>query len=315
MNASYNITNNRLKFTPDSRLPDDLYKQVKAAGFQWWPGQKVFTRTWTPEAEDLINSLGYTIEEDDTPDDIESRVERFQNYAANDEQTAEDAARRAIDATTDRRARQAEATAARALDEALYWQRRINGAIRRAEYRERPDVIARRIKGIEADQRKWQRSEKESKEWLARWQLPNLTHNQALYLANYDPSHFYFSFPRSQHAESSAWSALSEGYANPAEVAALMIEAHTAKIAHAARWIAHLTMRIDYETAYLTAVGGNPSDATAEVKKGDYVLYRSEKCEVLNVGKANLRLLIPSNHWAKNGRLIPRESVQPYTEG
>jgi hypothetical protein len=94
-----------------------------------------------------------------------------------------------------------------------------------------------------------------------------------------------------------------------------MIAAHAAKIAHAARWIAHLTMRIDYETAYLIAVGGNPADHTADVKKGDFVLYRGEKCEVLNVGKANLRLLIPSNSWAKNGRMIPRESVQAYTEG
>jgi hypothetical protein len=309
MNATYNITNDRLKFAPDSRLPDEVYQKVKAAGFQWWPGQKVFTKVWTPEAEDLINALGYTIAEDDTPDDLEARVNRFQNYAANDEATAASAAERVHTATTERRARLAEHTAERALDEALYWQQRIAGAIQRAQYRERPDVIARRIKGLEADLRKWQRAEKEDVEWSARWHTANLTDKQAVYLANYDPCHFCFTIGDAR--ESSMWSALNEGRTTAEDAARLMIEKHTESMAHARRWIAHLTMRIDYETAYLAAVGGNPADATAEIKKGDYVLYRGEKCEVLNTGKNNLRLLIPSQPWARSGRLTPRESVAP----
>jgi hypothetical protein len=237
-------------------------------------------------------------------------VARFQNYAANDEATAASAADRVLNATTERRARLAENTAEHAMNEALYWQRRIAGAIQRAQYRERPDVIARRIKGLEADLCKWQREEKEHTEWAAHWARPDLTEKQALYFANYDPGHFYFTLGSDR--ESSMWSALSEGRTTPAEAARLMIEKHTAALAHARRWIEHITMRIDYETAYLTAVGGNPADATAEIKKGDYVLYHGEKCEVLNTGKNNLRILIPSNSWATNGRMIPRESVAPW---
>jgi hypothetical protein len=334
MNASYNITNDRLKFTPDTRLPDELYKQVKAAGFQWWPGQKVFTKVWTPEAEDLMRTLGYTIDEDDTPDDLEARVNRFQNYAANDEATAASAAERVHTATTERRARMAESTAARALDEALYWQRRIAGAIQRAQYRDQPAVIARRIKGLQADLRKWQRAAEEHTTWSAKWAESDLSDKRALQLANYDPGHFYFTLGDTR--ESSMWSALNDGRTNAANAAFLMIEAHAAALAHARRWIAHLTMRIDYETEYLKAVGGeallNPEPKPRRVaqapedglKKGDIVTVpwgygqKTITGPILSMGAKNIRVECPpelnrSGYYSK-GYEVARRYAKKVTE-
>lgn len=40
-------------------------------------------------------------------------------------------------------------------DTATYWTDRAAGAILHAKHKERPDVRARRIKGLEADKRLW----------------------------------------------------------------------------------------------------------------------------------------------------------------
>jgi hypothetical protein len=49
---------------------------------------------------------------------------------------------------------------------AQYWQDRAKGAIRLAKYKERPDVRARRIKGLEADKRKEERTQANSQKFL-----------------------------------------------------------------------------------------------------------------------------------------------------
>src|SRR5207244_3522823 len=50
-----------------------------------------------------------------------------------------------------------------------YWQARAAGAIRHAKYKERPDVRARRIKTLEADDRKQQREISDAKKRIALW--------------------------------------------------------------------------------------------------------------------------------------------------
>jgi hypothetical protein len=52
---------------------------------------------------------------------------------------------------------------------AEYWQSRAKGAIRLAKYKERPDVRARRIKGLEASKRKEEKSQQEAEMWLKLW--------------------------------------------------------------------------------------------------------------------------------------------------
>jgi len=48
---------------------------------------------------------------------------------------------------------------------AQYWQDRAKGAIRLAKYKERPDVRARRIKGLEADKRKQEHSQADAQKF------------------------------------------------------------------------------------------------------------------------------------------------------
>lgn len=158
MRATYNITTNRFKVWFDERLSPEDYKRAKECNFVWYPGQKCFSSIWYPQAEDFIKSFGIEIEEDDTPDDVEARVNRFEKYADRAEREAEnsaDYARR--DDITERRAAAAEKRAQTETEKAEHWNQRIAGAIAHAQYKDRPDVIARRIKGLEADLRRKER--------------------------------------------------------------------------------------------------------------------------------------------------------------
>ena len=156
MRASFNITDDKIRLDPEgARLTDEQYKQAKACNFAWWPGRKIFVAKWGVSAEDFVLSLVSKIEEDDTLDDVESRVERYQKHATDAESSAERSAEYSQEATTARRRELSQNRAENEAEKALYWTRRISGAIERAAYREQPGVIARRIKGLESEERKY----------------------------------------------------------------------------------------------------------------------------------------------------------------
>lgn len=150
--AEFNITTNRFKVWFDRRLTDEQYKTASNCNFVWFPGQKCFSSIWYPEAEDFIKSFGIEIEDNDTPDDVESRVNRFAKYATRAEESAESSASYAMrEDITARRAKLAENRAMNETEKAAHWNRRIAGAIAHAQHKDRPDVIARRIKGLNTD--------------------------------------------------------------------------------------------------------------------------------------------------------------------
>lgn len=258
MKATYNITDDRLKFWPDRRLTETEYKQVRSLGMSWFPGQKCFSGVWSPGREDFILSFCETIANDENPDDLESRVARFQRYAQNDERDAAAAQERTQSANTPRQLNMAQNTAAKKTEEAQYWHDRIAGAIARAEYRDRPEVIARRIKKLEAEHRKHEREQKEARVWLERWQKapdnlrtkdgePVTLKEAALYLANMD----YLTI-----GSNSVWSLLRDDQITPEDAQKRYIDQHNLTIERRARWLAHLDMRLEYERAYLASVAG-----------------------------------------------------------
>lgn len=222
MKASYNITNDKLKFWPDARLPEDQYKAARHAGFIWWHGSKCFAAKWSTQAEDLILGMGGVIEDDDQPDDVESRVERFSKYAERAEQKAE-SSQNYLDtsANTERRRKNAVNGIEKGLDEARHWQERIQGAIRAASYKEKPDVIARRIRGLESD--------------LARYVNKSTV---------YEPQ------PVCGQGADQVWVGKGRGgyWATQDKFEGIK--------AHYARWIEHAKRRIEYEMACLEAAGG-----------------------------------------------------------
>lgn len=159
--AQYNIADDRFKFWPAERLSPSDYAEAKACKFQWFPGQKCFSAIWRPQAEDFLARLGVEIEDVCEVDDVAARVERFDRYAGNAEQTAQSAADRLANgqANTRRRAEGAERVAVREFGTAAHWQRRIAGAIRHANHKENPGAIMRRMETLEKDLRGHQRAQ------------------------------------------------------------------------------------------------------------------------------------------------------------
>jgi hypothetical protein len=73
-----------------------------------------------------------------------------------------------------------------------YWKRRAAGAIRHAKYKERPDVRARRIRGLEADRRKQERNKANAEKFLQWWnKAETLEHVKLLERADWALSNFW----------------------------------------------------------------------------------------------------------------------------
>src|SRR6202790_2811076 len=182
MHATYSPEDNKLRLYPLSRLPKELYERVRAAGFIWAPKQGLFVApAWTPAREDLLIELCGEIGDEDTTlvDRAEERAERFEDYSEKREADAH-RARDAVDAIaeniplgqpilvghhSERHARKdaerIENSMRRAVkmwETSQYWLDRAQGALSHAKYKEKPAVRARRIKTIEADKRKRERT-------------------------------------------------------------------------------------------------------------------------------------------------------------
>jgi hypothetical protein len=199
ISATYSPDDNKLRLYPGARLDVDTYTRVKAAGFTWAPKQELFVAPmWTPAREDLALELAGEIDDEDRSlvERAEERADRFEDYSGKRAAEA-GAAHKAVAAIADgiplgqpilvghhserharkdaERIQNGMRKAVRLWDTSTYWQSRAKGAIRAAKYKERPDVRARRIKTIEADLRKQQRSQQEAEKWLIAWTHENLT--------------------------------------------------------------------------------------------------------------------------------------------
>jgi hypothetical protein len=333
--ATYSPDDNKLRLYAATRLDPDTYARVKAAGFAWAPKQELFVApAWTPEREDLLIELAGEIDDDDTSlcDRAADRAERFEDYS---EKRAADAesARQAVDAIagaiplgqpilvghhSERRARKDAERIQRGVERAVklwrtseYWTQRARGAIRHAKYKERADVRARRIKKLEADLRRMQKLQREAaggvRAWerLATWErkdgTPTTLLEKALFLANYD-SHVY-----------GTWSDLTSGKITPEDAQTRAIGIHTAAGERAARWIEHLTHRLDYERAMLADAGGTVADKTGpEVGGGckSWVGWRGEWRYITKVNKVSVTVL---DNWGNGGanfrRTIPFDKL------
>lgn len=261
MYATYNITDNRIKFYPENapRLTPEQDKKRRELKFQWWPGRKCFTAIWSPYAEDWVKQF-CEIDQDNSPDDIEARVSRYTKYADGAEAEAADAAERAITANTERRARLASNSALKQAERAEYWTNRIAGAIAHAQRHDSPRTCLNRIKGIEKDLRKFQKDMKFNDKMITLWKLPNLTREQALNIAGYDHITVYFTkdkYPKSTYeGASSIWGGLDGEIITVEQAISLAIPAHEKSLTYYARWVVHLTMRLQYEQEYYKALGG-----------------------------------------------------------
>jgi len=318
--ATYSPDDNKLRLYPSARLPRELYERVRGAGYIWAPKQEIFVAPmWTPDREDLAVLLAGDVNDEDTSllDRAEDRAERFSEY---EDHRAEDAqrARAAVSAIADhiplgqpilvghhseRHARKHAAQiengmrrTIKMLETAQYWKHRAAGAIRHAKYKELPAVRARRIKGIEADQRKQQRAEAEARTWIARWGALNrpykgdllrpgvyeegppcdeaLRVKRATAFANYD----HISTPATEGKPygSTLWSELDAGRMSAREAQLIALRVHGRTIARAKRWLRHYENRLVYERAMLDEQGAThllapkPKSAKAQLPLCNY---------------------------------------------
>lgn len=307
--ATYSPDDNKLRIYPFARLSAEDYARVRAAGFIWAPKQEIFVAPmWTPERADLALELcGEIGDEDKTlAERAEERAERFEDYSEKRNADAE-RARAGVAAIADnipfgqpilvghhseRRARKdaqriedGMRRTVKMWETSAYWTQRAAGAIRHARYKERPDVRARRIKTIEADLRKVQRSLQKNRDEHALWTSVR-SYDQAYFIAGRG----YYRCIDRESAEG-YWTAYDvmqpdgERFrACPAlpweDVRARVLASLDNYPPRAQRWIDHYNNRLAYERAMLADSGyiPPPKRATKAVlpllNYGGHVSYR-----------------------------------------
>jgi predicted RNA methylase len=288
ISATYSPEDDKIRLYASSRLNKETYDRVKGAGFRWAPKQDLFYAVWSPKAEDLATELAGEIEDEDKSlvDRAEERAERFEGYQ---EKRAADAerARDAVAAIADnipfgqpilvghhseraarRDAEKIESGMRKAIklwETSEYWQSRAAGALAHAKYKELPAVRARRIKTLEAEKRKFERSRTEAAKFLAAWSKQGLTLEEGIKIANY--CHLHLARKEGDRPDydgkPSAYDALTNGYPSLyaprtlEEVVEAAKRVYPRTIAYCDRWINHLANRITYERAMLDEQGAS----------------------------------------------------------
>ncbi|EOY3862806.1 DUF3560 domain-containing protein, partial [Escherichia coli] len=125
-------------------------------------------------------------------------------------------------------------------ERAEYWEERARSALLHAKYKERPDVRWRRIKKIEADLRKAEKTIAQSQKYLTMWRAESLDLNMAKLISSHD--HISACFPldtyprpaeKSQYEGSrSLWSALDDDIITTEQAREIAIRCHERQIQH-----------------------------------------------------------------------------------
>ena len=330
--ATYSPEDNKLRFYPLARLSAEDYQRAKLAGFSWAPRQQLFVAPmWTPGRADLMLQWCGEIGDEDRSlmQRAGERAERFEDYSEKRGQEA-DAARRSVEAITagiplgqpilighhsERRARKdaerIEAGMRKAVqlwETRAYWERRATAAKLHAEYKERDDVRYRRIKGIEADQRKAQRIIDHAELFTRLWAKPELSREQAIAIANRDS---FFIPSETGHYSETPYSLLTKAEPWSVErIAALCSQRHARNIAHQKRWVEHYENRIAYERAMLGESGGLVGE-NAELQRGGRVLVRGEWLTIVRVNKKDGKAVSVTTN-ARYVRVRGLEEIEGY---
>lgn len=336
LTATYSPEDNKLRLYAASRLDAETFQRVKAVGFAWAPKQGFFVAPmWTPAREDLLIALCGEIGDEDGSlvDRAQERAKRFEGYEDNRRADAAQA-RDAVGAIAQRfefgqpilvghhserkarrdaeRMQDGMRRAVQMWDRAEYWQARAAGALQHARYKERPDVRQRRIKKLEADKRKQERTRAEAQTWLKLWSTENLSHAQARAIAER-----CWLTVIAEGAGGSRWTAYDvlrpdgERYQQcPSwtveQVVAVARRAYPKTIAWCDRWIAHYENRLAYERAMLAEQGGTPADKVGPEVGGGARCWASPAGGWSFIKKVNKVSVTVEDNWGNGGRNFTR---------
>lgn len=327
--ATYSPEDNKLRLYSSTRLDAETYKRVKAAGFAWAPKQELFVAPmWTPSREDLCLELAGEIGDEDTSlvERAETRSERFSDYS---EARASDAeqAKKAVTAIADnipfgqpilvghhseRHARRDAERIENGMRKAVkmwatseYWKDRAAGAVRHAKYKELPSVRARRIKGLEADQRKYERELRRDRAGLAVWNKVSATPEAVLNLAGMDSGahQIYMDLHYGKDGEKPT----------PEQAIDRATRCYSASIAWNERWLAHVSNRLEYERAMLASAGGIVADRNRPEIGGGCHCWASPRGGWSYIVKVNRVSVTVEDNWGNGGanftRIIPFDKL------
>jgi len=332
LSATYSPEDNKLRLYSTTRLDSETYSRLKATGFSWAPRQQLFVAPmWTPKRADLLMELCGEIGDEDTSlvKRAEERAERFDHYSENRAKDAEQA-RKKVDSIaenipfgqpilvghhSEKRARKDAQRIGEGMrksikmwDTSNYWTDRAEAAIHTAKYKERPDVRARRIRKIEADQRKMQRNQSEAERFIKAWSKPGLTMEEAANIASYDHSRFA-SPTEGRPGGISLWDA-TQGRCDPQpkveEIAAKAVQSHEKIITWADRWLKHYDHRLSYERAMLKADGGIEADKNAPQVGGACKCWASPRGGWSLIQKVNKVSVTVLDNWGNGGKDFTR---------
>lgn len=322
--APQDYGNNRATYCPEDnklrlyvgRVPRDEYEALRAEGWTSTPKQDCdFVAVWTPARRDTALSYAGVIEDEDMSpaDRAADRAERFAGYREKRREEATADADRydsqpsaygfQSQARAERAARRFDAIAARACDawsKAEYWQRRTAGVISHALHTSTPAVRMGRIKELEAELRKMQKTLSDRLDTWKQWKaLAEMTDAEAQtakaqllagfasYSASFhhprpeafraailasdkpkDPASFADYMLKERH---SLYSLLTSEYLpiTGAEAAALYLGGRTEPPAEGNDWTRHLQLRLAYEHQMLEAQGGRA--AFVEMEPGGWI--------------------------------------------
>lgn len=317
------------------RVPRDEYEALRAEGWTSTPkqseaGQGEFAAVWTPEREDTaLSYAGVITDEDAGPAErAADRAERFGGYLDNNLARATGHADR-YDSRDPAHGYQSKAAAVRAADrhdriadravnawdKADYWQRRTEGVISSALYKSTPGVRMGRIKVLEAELRKSEKSNAEYCKLFSLWKRVEAETDEAeatklaAYLAGAACYGFDYRHPRPETTTrpeyyakngTSLYSLLTDeaGPITGHEAAAMWLEDREEPNAEGGRYTNHLRLRLAYENQMLEAQGGRA--ASLEMEKG---------------GTVNAKVIAKVNKSAKTGRVVSVHVITHRVEG
>lgn len=361
--ATYSPDDNKLRLYSIGRLDPETYARVRAAGFIWAPKQGLFVAPmWTPSRADLLVELAGEIGDEDTSlvERAEERADRFTDYHAarlDDAHSARTAVERITSGIpmgqpilvghhSERHARKdAERIengmrkAIKAWETAQYWRSRAAGAINHAKYKERPDVRARRIKGIEADKRKRERQKAEAGEIIRKFALVDdlatwkprddgtipTRQERARFIAGRLSGGPYCAVvqtagPNVTTLRYSAYDVLAPDDQRYSQCPAMTVDQVMEKFtawkastdAYCDRWIEHYNFRLEYERAMLAESGGLITDRTEyPIVPGGRVLVRREWLTVIRVNRKDGQIVSVTTN-DRYVRVKGIEEVQDY---
>jgi len=296
--ATYNAQDDRLRIY-SGKVSESLYAVLTTIGYLRAPAQGCFYNAWSCTREDAALALCSDILDDDSSleDRAADRALRFATYSDNAGKRARSASAAADEiasrfefgqpilighhsakrALRDKeRINQNMRRACEEFDRRDYWKDRAANAEHHAAHMTAVGTVINRIKKLESELRKRQKSQAESEAALRAWGVENITAEQAHRAANFYSVSKCFplsEYPRIEHTYegmTSLYSALD--FITPAQAQEIAVRVYLRSIERDGRWVEHYENQLTYWKTFLVEEHGSNIDDQYQYQKCQWVV-------------------------------------------